>query len=455
MYIFLSLCTFLEINMKRDLYQQLIAWKKGDRRKPLLLIGARQVGKTWLINKLGNEEYKEFVYRDLKEKSDFRLLLESAPTPEKIIEHIGFDLGYKLNPEETLICLDEIQAVPQALSSLELFYREAPQYHIVSAGSNISTQQVKSLELNKAVHLMTAHPLSFVEYLKATDNRLPSEHITNTPWEGEMSNQSHQNLLKDLCVFLFLGGMPAVVNEYLKKRNIATAREIQMDILDMLENGFAAVGNKAQRRNNRAVWNSIPDQLKAPNKKFKYRTVYAKARASTYSSNIESLRDAGLIQLAYQVTDPKLHLQDQADQKKFKIYHLDTGLLAAMYGIHSKMINKPDDFFSGHHNALIENFVANELTKIGMNHLSYWTSRSDAEVDFLLEGNRKIYPLEVSSRKKFNIRSLRAYEMQYTPPLICRISPQKFLQKDTFVNLPLYQVSAAPSILESLVRSAQ
>ncbi|MBC8415316.1 MAG: ATP-binding protein [Candidatus Cloacimonetes bacterium] len=425
--------------MKRSLYIKLLSWKNDVKRKPLLLQGARQVGKTYVINEFGHNEYSNFIYLNFEQNPELSTLFENELKPEKIITNISLYLGRKITSTDTLIFFDEIQAIPNVLTSLKYFHEEAPEYHIVAAGSllGVSLGKENSFPVGK-VNFMMLYPMSFVEYLNAFGEDLLAENLLNKINPESFPEIIHNKLLLHLKFYLYLGGMPEVLQDYLDNRDINSARKIQTEILEAYKRDFSKYTAKTQAIKNSELWNSIPYQLAKENKKFKYSDVRKKGRTSTYEQTIEWLKNAGLINVVYNIRKPGLPLAGYADYTKFKIYLHDSGLLGAMLNLSSDIIIKPTDLFSEYNGAFMENFVALELVSEGFKNLFYWTSKSDAEVDFILQIGNNIYPLEVKSGLSKNIKSLRSYADKYNPELIFRCSPRNFLQHDNFINIPLY-----------------
>ncbi|MCP3929378.1 MAG: ATP-binding protein [Bacteroidetes bacterium] len=442
--------------MKRTLYQDLLKWKNSRRRKPLLLQGARQVGKTWLINSFGKEEYDDYVYLNFEQNPNLRTLFTATLSPKQIIQNISLYLGRKIVHPNTLICFDEIQSAPEAITSLKYFYEEAPEYHMIAAGSLLGVRVGKktSFPVGK-VNFMTLYPLSFVEYLEAIGESLLVKQLENTSVIEPLPKILHEKLLRLLKMYLYLGGMPEVLQDYLDHKDIEAARNIQNEILEAYLRDFSKYTDAAQAIKTSELWKSVPFQLAKENKKFKYSEVRKKARASTFEQTIEWLRNAGLIHLAHNIRTPKLPLSGYADFSKFKIYLLDTGLLGAMLDISSAMIIKPSALFSEYNGAFIENFVNNELIKSGIKDSFYWTSRSDAEVDFILQQDNEIFPIEVKSGTSRNTKSLRSYADKHNPLFMFRLSPRNFHRSNDFVNIQLYGTFTLPHLLAKLMDEVQ
>ncbi len=425
--------------MKRLFYRELKEWKVSKRRKPLLLQGARQVGKTWLVNEFGKQEYKKFVYLNFELTPDLNTLFKNELSPAKIIENISLFLGEKITSDKTLIFFDEIQASQLALTSLKYFHEQAPEFHIIAARSllGVSIGKRSPFPVGK-VNFMTLYSLSFSEYLIAFGEELILKKINNNTKLEALPEILHSKLIRHLKTYMFLGGMPEVVKSYLDDKDIKIARDIQNEILEAYKRDFSKYTDSNQAVKTSEVWNSIPYQLAKENKKFKYSDIRKNTRASTYEQTIEWLSKAGLIHIASNISTPKLPLSGYADNTKFKIYMHDTGLLAAMLNLSSSVILDTHNLFSEYNGAFTENFVANELINSGCKELFYWTSKSDAEVDFIFEKQNKVLPIEVKSGMNRNKKSLKSYEDKYKPELMYRLSPRNFIQSGIFINLPLY-----------------
>jgi len=416
-----------------------LLWKKDQRRKPLLLQGARQVGKTYLVEAFGNKEYANFFKFNFEQDAGLGELFKKKLNPENIIENLSLYSGKKISSKGTLIFFDEIQAVPQVLTSLKYFHEQAPEYHIIAAGSllGVSIAKDSSFPVGK-VNFMMLYPMSFNEYLIAFGEELLADKLQSKKDNEPFLDIIHENLLSHFKIYLYLGGMPEVLKEYKRSRDIALARKIQNEILEAYSRDFSKYSDRLQAIKTSEFWHSIPRQLAKENKKFKYSQARKNARASTFEQTIVWLKKAGLINVVYNISTPKLPLSGYADFTKFKVYLLDSGLLGAMLNITSDIIVKSSRLFSEYNGAFIENYVASELVAGGVRDLHYWTSKSDAEVDFILQHHNAIFPLEVKSGLNRNIKSLRSYADKYHPKRIYRTSPRNFTRDDDFVNIPLY-----------------
>jgi len=427
--------------MKRLAYKELTDWKNSKQRKPLLVQGARQVGKTFLVQEFGKNEYEKLYYFNFEQDKTLRTLFDSTLDPEEIISNLSLYIGEKIESKHSLIFFDEIQSAPSVLTSLKYFQENAPEHHIIAAGSllGVSLGKDSSFPVGK-VNFLTLYPMSFTEYLMAAGEALFIQKINSIKEIAPFPEAIHNKILDHLKLYLFLGGMPEVIKSYIEDRNIANARSIQNEILNAYDRDFSKYTGKNQAIKTSEFWNSIPGQLAKENKKFRYGDIKKNARSSMYEQTIEWLRKAGLILLAYNVESPKIPLSAYADFSKFKVFMHDVGLLAAKLKITSDQIVIPDAMFREFNGAFIENFIAQELISEGNNQLFYWTSRSDAEVDFLVDNSNKIYPLEVKSGTSRNTKSLQSYAAKYQPEKIFRTSPRNLIESGDFINIPLYAI---------------
>jgi len=431
--------------MKRALYNELLAWKSSKLRKPLLLQGARQTGKTYLLQEFGRREYDDLAYFNFEETPEIGSLFDSSLHADTLIESLSAAIGRRIRPGPTLIFLDEIQSSPRALTGLKYFCEQTPEYHIAAAGSllGVSVGKTSSFPVGK-VSFMTLFPMTFFEYLGAADDALLLEQLEKNEASSPLPEVFHEKLFRQFKYYLFLGGMPEVIQHYLEHKDVEAARRLQKEILAAYERDFSKYTSASEAIRVSEIWRSIPGQLARENKKFKYSDVRKGGRASRFESAIEWLRQTGLIHLVHNVKVPKLPLAGYADMSKFKMYVLDTGLLGAMLNLPSGTIVAGDRLFSEYNGAFIENYVAAELVRRGFSDLFYWTSKSEAEVDFVLCHEGTILPLEVKSGTSRRTKSLRVYAGKYKPPRVFRTSPRNFTLDGDLMNIPLYAVGRFP-----------
>jgi len=436
--------------MKRVLYNELIQWKKSGRRKPLLLQGARQVGKTWILKEFGNNEFSNLVYINFEETPTLNDLFEGNIDIPRIVESLNAFTAQLITPGETLLFLDEIQMSPRAITALKYFCEQLPELHVVAAGSllGVSVGVASSFPVGK-VNFKHLYPLSFNEFLNAVGETAMVELLTSKDDFTALPEILHRKLDELFRKYLFIGGMPEVVSFFLETPDFVAVREIQNEILEAYSRDFSKYASHSESVKISEVWRTIPVQLAKENKKFTFSDIKKGSRHAHYSSAIEWLHKAGLIQIVSHISVPKIPLSGYCDEKKMKLLLLDTGLLGALLRVHSKSIISPDELFKEYNGAFIENVVGCELATQCNRELYYWTSKSSAEVDYIITtdlGN--IVPLEVKSGLHRNIKSLRSYAEKYQPKKIYRISPRNYTKDDDFINIPLYSVSLIKEFLE-------
>jgi len=431
--------------------KQLTEWKSNTARKPLLLQGARQVGKTYLLKKFAENEYSDCAYFNFEQNPELSELFESSLNPGLLIESLSAYIGRKILPESTLVFFDEIQTVPRAITSLKYFCEQAPDYHIVSAGSllGVSIGKTTSFPVGK-VNFMTLYPMSFFEVLAALkeDGLLKLLSDKNSP--EPLPALFHDKLSRLFKYYLYTGGMPEVVQDYITNRDIANVRRIQNDILEAYQRDFSKYSSPTEAIRVSEFLGSIPLQLAKENKKFKYSEVTKGGRASKLETAIEWLRKAGLIYIANNIKTPKLPLAGYIDHSRFKIYMPDSGLLGAMLEVPSQAIVLGDQLFSQYNGAFIENMVASELVALQLTgNLFYWSGKGEAEVDFVISVEGGIFPLEVKSGLSRRTKSLRIYADKYSPEKIFRASPRNFTRDADLINIPLYSIPLLQRFMSS------
>ena len=427
--------------MEREAYQALKAWKANPARKPLLLQGARQVGKTYLLKDFARREYPDSAYLNFEETPDLASIFSGELTVSRLIEIISAFQAKTIRPDSTAIILDEIQACPRALTSLKYFHEQAPQYHVMAAGSllGVSVGKTTSFPVGK-VNFLSLYPLSFFEFLMAMGEERLVAMLGENQACAPLPDVIHNRLSDLLRRYMFLGGMPEVVQAYVKGGDLIQARSIQKEILLAFERDFSKYTTPTQAVRVGEIWRSIPSHLARENKKFKYSDVRKGGRAGQFESAVEWLRNAGLILQSINITRPRLPLAGQLDSQRFKAYLLDCGLLGAMVDIPPRTAVESETFFTEYKGAFVENMVAAELARLSHGELYYWISEGIAEVDFIVVHDQEIVPLEVKSGLNRNIKSLRVYANTFKPRRIVRTSPRNFDQIDDFVNIPLYAI---------------
>lgn len=430
--------------MKRDLYQKLIEWKTSKQRKPLVLRGARQVGKTTLLKHFGKSEFGNVLYINFEEMPKAKEFFAQDLNPQRIIRDLSIYFNQEINPLDSLIFFDEIQECPDALTSLKYFQEQANDYAIVSAGSllGVKLAKAKGFPVGK-VNFMTLYPCTFFEFLSAIGKeklRLYLEQISNIE---PLSDPIHAELLELLRFYYYVGGMPEAVASFSTNKNLNEVRKIHQDILDayLLDFSKHALPNEIMKITN--IWQTVPAQLAKENKKFTFADVKKTARAREYENALQWLIDAGLIYRSYCISTPRLPIESYIQDNIFKIFMLDVGLLSTMSQVSAKTILEGNLYFSEFKGALTENFIAQEL-KARSFELNFWKSKSEAEVDFILSLEEKIYPIEVKSGTSTKQKSLAVYREKYYPPIAVRVSTLNLKQEKDFHNYPLYLIGRFP-----------
>src|SRR5579863_2267167 len=428
--------------MKRDIYMKLLAWKNSPRRKPLILQGARQVGKTYALKYFAQKEYAHMVYCNFETNVDLASLFAKNIDPIRLIENLEIQFGQKILPKKTLIIFDEIQACPEALNSLKYFHEQANQYHIAAAGSllGVKLNQIKSFPVGQ-VNFMHLAPLSFLEFLDAVNQSSLRNFLENINEPKNIPLIFHNELLEQIKRYFYIGGMPEAVSVFIENQDFNLVREVHQEILRSYELDFSKHAEKNQVMKITEVWQSIPTQLAKENKKFIFSLIKTSARAREYETAIIWLKDAGLIHLSYNISTPKIPIEHYCDKKSFKVFGIDTGLLGAMSRIPLKAILEEDRLFSEFKGALTENFVAQQLTAHGHDRLYYWTSAGAAEVDFVVDEELSIFPLEVKAGVNVaHKKSLMAYNEKYNPGVLSRASLLNLSLDGKLLNYPLYAI---------------
>lgn len=434
--------------MKRDLYTNLLLWKTSPLRKPLVLQGARQVGKTYLIKEFGNGEYDSLAYFNFDEDPGLDALFQGRLEPSLIIERLSAYNNEKINPEDTLIVLDEIQESPNALNSLKYFCEKANQYHLISAGSllGIKLSQAKPFPVGK-VNFLHLYPMTFFEFLDAVEKPNLRHIVEKQKSFAPLVLPFHDELVELLKIYYFVGGMPEAVLGYVTTRDFNAVRETHKDIMKSYVLDFSKHAPKSDVMKISRIWESIPAHLARENKKFTFSTLGKSARAREYENALQWLADAGLIYKSYNISIPGIPLEGYSEKNVFKAFLLDTGLLGSMVNLTPKTIMEGNKLFTHFKGAFAENYVAQELVARHQRQLYYWTSRGIAEVDFIVARGEEILPLEVKSGMGRRSRSLKEYGKKYNPPILSRTSQSNFSRSPVICNYPLYGVSLFPDLV--------
>lgn len=429
-------------DMKRDVYKLLQDWKISERRKPLVINGARQVGKTHALKFFGNTAYKNTAYLNFEKDEKLAQYFEGTLDPKQLIKILSIHTEVEILPHETLLILDEIQECPKALNSLKYFCEEANDYHVIAAGSLLGVKIAgeKGFPVGK-VNFLPMYPLTFFEFLDALGHEKARAFLEEYSTYEPLPNPLHEKLLQLLKLYFFIGGMPEAVAHYAKTERLNDIREIQQEILNAYEKDFSKHAPANEIMKITTVWKQVHRQLAKENKKFIFAAIRKSARGRDYEDAIQWLSDAGLIHKSFLIESPKFPLSAYADNNIFKIFLSDVGLLGAQSNLSPQTIIDGDLLFTEFKGALTENYVAQELIATQRITPYYWTSEGTAEVDFLIEKNHEIFPLEVKSGANQKKKSLLVYNEKYTPSKLIRSTSMNLKHDGDIYNYPLYLIS--------------
>lgn len=426
--------------MEREAMKQLELWKCDPNRKPLVLRGARQVGKTWLMKEFGRCCYQHCAYISMDENERMQEVFREAFDIRRIVEMLEIEVGFKISPENTLIIFDEVQEVPRALKSLKYFQELAPQYHIIAAGSllGIALHEGTSFPVGK-VDFCDLYPLTFREFLLACQEQKLVELLDQN--DMKMMQVFRTKYVDYLKYYYYIGGMPEAVLEYITSRDLKRVRNVQNRLLYAYENDLSKHAPKELVTRIRMLWNSIPTQLAKENKKFIYGLVRTGARAREYEVAITWLVDVGLAYKINRVKKPDFPLRAYQDFSAFKLFVLDIGLLGAMSRLNVKMILEGNRLFEEFKGALTEQYVLQQLIVYPQNDIFYWSAENaTAELDFLIQTDESIVPIEVKAEENLQSKSLKVFTQKYGIKDAVRVSMSGYREQDWLVNIPLYNI---------------
>lgn len=432
--------------MYRMAMENLLAWKQSRRRKPLIIEGARQVGKTWLMKEFGRQAYGDTVYINFDSNARMAELFASDLDTKRLVLGLELYAGRKIDPENALLIFDEVQEVPRALAALKYFCEDAPQYHIVCAGSllGIALHRGTSFPVGK-VDFLKLYPLSFQEFLMAIEKKQFSELLDQQDFSMITSfRETYADALKQ---YYFVGGMPEAVESFAENQDFNEVRQIQKRILAAYEQDFSKHAPNEVVPRLRMLWNSIPAQLAKENKKFIYGLVREGARAKDYETALLWLSDCGLVHRVSRVNAPGIPLRAYEDMKAFKLFVLDVGLLGCMTGLHQRTLLDGNALFVEFKGALTEQYVCQQLKTLADLELCYYTNdRGSCEVDFVVDTGGRVMPLEVKAETNLRAKSLKTYREKFSPELAIRTSMADYRKEDGLVNLPLYAIGQIGSL---------
>lgn len=425
------------LDMERKLFSKLENWKDKKKRKPLIIQGARQVGKTWIMKEFGKRYFKNTVYINFDNNDVMKKVFQIDFDISRIVSAIKIEYGKSFNANDTLIIFDEIQEAPEALASLKYFYENAPQYAIIAAGSllGVALHQGTSFPVGK-VDFMQLYPLDFQEFICACGENelaklLESDDLKNI----NAYSVKYTELLKR---YYYIGGMPEVVQTYLDTDDYNEVRQIQRNLLKYYEEDFSKHAPKEVVPRIMMVWNSIPAQLAKENRKFIYGCVREGARAKDFELAIQWLEDAGLIIKNYRVSKPDIPLIAYMEINNFKMFMLDVGLLGAKCSITAKVLLDGCKIFEEFKGALTEQFVAQQLKSSDRELYYYSTSNSSGEIDFVIQQEMKCIPIEVKAEENLHAKSLKAFCGKFKPEMAIRSSMSDYREQEWMINVPLY-----------------
>lgn len=426
--------------MKRTAMDKLMDWKNKKNKKPLIIRGARQVGKTWLMREFGRVAYAETVYINFDNNKIMNELFENDMNVERIITGLELYSGHKINPNTTLLIFDEIQEVPNALAALKYFNEFAPEYQIICADSllGVALHSGTSFPVGK-VEFFDLYPLSFFEFIDA----MGKEHFVSLLEKGdfEMSKTFRLEYIGLLKQYYFVGGMPEAVLRFSQNGDYKEVREIQQRILDAYEQDFSKHAPNEVVPRIRMLWHSIPSQLSKENKKFIYGLIKEGSRAKEYELALLWLEDCGLVHKVHRVTKPGIPLKAYEDLKAFKLFLVDVGLLACMAGLSERVLIDRNELFTEFKGALTEQYVLQQMKTIKNLNIYYWTNdRGNAEVDFLIDNGMDVIPIEVKAETNLKAKSLKTYIEKFNSRVALRTSMSGYGRSDTIIELPLWAI---------------
>lgn len=425
--------------MKRFILNELIKWKESKYRKPLILKGARQIGKTYILKQFGEENYEGVAYFNFDHDEDLYNLFSNTKDPKRILEQLAFIYGKAILPEKTLIIFDEIQECPDALNSLKYFQEEANEYHVVCAGSLLGIRLSHTSFPVGKVDFLNMYPMTFSEFLIADNCENLVEYMKSITKIENIPTIFFNQLEEKLKAYFIIGGMPETVNIWVNEKDVGLVNSVQENILKAYESDFSKHTQNSEANKISLIWNNIPSQLAKENKKFLYQTIKEGARAREYESALNWLNDANLIYKIYNVTKTDFPLKAYTDLSSFKIYMNDVGLLRRMSNLDSRIVVEGDKLFEEFKGAFTENYVLNMLCIILDSVPNYFTFDRH-EIDFIIQNKNKIIPIEVKANKSTNNISLTRYNEKYNNEVAIRFSMNNLSRNGKVINIPLFLI---------------
>ena len=434
--------SFNSAEMERFLSKELVAWKASKYRKPLIIQGARQVGKTWLMREFGKKAFKNVVYLNFESSSRLKELFVMDYDIQRIITTIEIETQEKIDIEHTLLIFDEIQEAEKGLTALKYFYEKAPGYFILAAGSLLGTSMQKkhAFPVGK-VDFLQLNPLSFMEFLSSIGESALADQITQQQWN--VVSAFHEKLIAYLRLYYFIGGMPEAVAHYIENKDLTAVREIQEMILIGYENDFAKYAPNDIVPRIKMVWHSILTQLSKENRKYIYGQIKKGARAKDFETAINWLSDAGLIVKINRVESGKLPLSAYLEMDDFKLFLLDVGLLNAKGNLDPTIILEKNKILVEFKGAFTEQYVCQQLVVKRPNQVYYWSAeKASAEIDFVLQEKNAVLPIEVKAEENLKAKSLKVFVEKYQTGKAIRTSMSPYREEDWLINVPLYALES-------------
>ena len=408
--------------MKRKIYKQLLKWKESKDRKPLMLLGARQVGKTWIMQHFGKKEYKNVAYINCDDEPRMKQLFELDYNIDRILITIQAITGVRITPAATLIIMDEIQEIPRGLHSLKYFCEKAPEYHIMVG----------------KVDMLTMYPMDYEEYLDATGNENWIELLHSKDWE--LIDIMKPKMTELLRQYYFVGGMPGVVSKFIENTDLQQVRTLQRDILEAYRRDISKHTSAAESTRIREVLDSLPSQLARKNKKFIYGAVRKGSRAKDFELAIQWLVDAGIVYKVSRIKEPKIPLKFYEDRDAFKLFLLDCGLLACMTDASAGQMLIGDNAFTEFKGAFTEQYVLQQLLALGLKPYYWSNTKTPSEIDFIIQDSQRVIPVEVKAEENVRARSLAQFIKDNPGLKGLRISMKGYVDQEWMENIPIIAI---------------
>lgn len=427
--------------MKRKIYNQLLRWKESKDRKPLMLLGARQVGKTWIMQHFGKQEYSKVAYVNCDDEPRMKQLFDLDYDINRIALTLQAITGVKITPGDTLIILDEIQEVPRGLHSLKYFCEKAPEYHVMVAGSllGVTLGKGESFPVGK-VDMLSMYPMDYEEFLAATGNQGWIDVLHSKDWL--LIETMMPKMIELLRQYYYVGGMPGVVSKYVENTDLKQVRTLQQAILDAYKRDISKHTSTTESARIRQVLQSLPAQLAKENKKFVYGAIKKGARAKDFELAIQWLQDAGIIYKVNRIKEPKVPLKFYEDFDAFKLFLLDCGLLGCMADTPAEQMLIGNNAFTEFKGAFTEQYVMQQLQVVGFTPYYWSNSKTPAEIDFVIQEGSKVIPIEVKAEENVRARSLAQFVKDNPGLKGLRFSMKGYVDQNWMENVPLIAVSA-------------